>query len=90
MSDRIGVGDKVMVVWGCCAEQRKHIGVIASVRQLFPNKTGVCHRCGLEVTTTYAALHDQEYWCGWPVPWLKKMPPAGDIVEARETQELSA
>lgn len=75
MNEQIGVGDKVMVVWGCCAEQRRSIGAIAVVRAMMPTEEGRCEVCGLTITTAYAVLDDQALGCGWPIGWLKKMPP---------------
>lgn len=90
MSEQIGVGDKVMLVWGCCAQHRSHIGLVATVALIFTNIEGRCASCNRIASSTLAHLEGMPAYHGFPLAWLKKMPPDGERVDERETQEISA
>lgn len=86
MSEQIGVGDKVMLVWGCCAQHRQRIGHVATVAEIFTNVEGRCQSCNKHLDATFARLDDQPPYRGFPVSWLKKMP--SDRLVIRKTEEI--
>lgn len=91
MSEQIGVGDKVMLVWACCPVQRQNIGFVSVVRLIVSDVEGTCPGCDSTFdATTVAVLDGLDPGSGFPVSWLKKMPPDGEQVDERETQEIGA
>ena len=90
MSERIKVGDLVMVIRTCCAEinNRTHpIGIPVSVKELYTAKVR-CPYCGFYDETCAMARFNEKLSSGCvksPVAWLKKInPPALD--ESVETK----
>lgn len=91
MSEQIGVGDKVMLVWGCCPGQRQNIGLVSVVRSIVSDVEGTCPGCDSTFcATTVAVLDGLDPGSGFPVSWLKKMPPDGERVETREAEDMTA
>lgn len=90
MSEQIGVGDKVMLVWGCCAIRRQQIGRVDIVKG-FLQASGFCKSCGQEINrVTFARFSDQRPYDGFPLAWLKKIPPEGEQVDEHESYFLGA
>lgn len=89
MNEQVGVGDKVMLVWGCCAQHRAHIGLVATVAAIFTSVEGRCASCNrLDSSSAFAHLEGMPPYCGFPLSWLKKMPT--DRLVIRKTEEVGA
>jgi hypothetical protein len=79
------VGDRVMLVWGCCPRVRSHIGLKGTVRFVYPTREVIHSACRTKLTTAACDLDAEFPMLRIPVSWLIKLPP--DEV-SRTTQEL--
>lgn len=89
-------GDLVMVVWACCAENRRRgIGqqfVVESVIRISegdPSHAG-CSKCGARPSGQVAILDRSPrdgIYLSVPLPWLRKMPGESTPTEKREEVE---
>lgn len=67
-------GDKAMVVWGCCEQARKLIGLITTIESLCEIPTH-CMTCNSVLPKNFARFESGKYF---PVSWLIRMPPDED------------
>lgn len=90
MSEPIKVGDKVMLVYGACADIVQYIGTVFEVRRVRFDRA----RCVVCWHTTAPGTHVEiELNGGWgpiPISWVRKMPPDSDRIEEREPSEVTA
>lgn len=79
------VGDRVMVVWGCCAKnRRKYFGTCFTIAAL-KKADSWCPPCGVIEPNCAVALTGEKtrtgHPIGLPVSWLIKMPPDEELKE---------
>lgn len=76
-------GDPVMLVWGCCAEARRHIGWTGKLEAI-GNGSSMCIECrSTAISVPHGVIHVLRLG---PVPlsWLVKMPPPGAPAEGEQ------
>lgn len=89
MSDQIGVGDRVMLVWGCCSGIRREIGWTGTVSGIIEMR-GICAHCHHRIPGPHAAFDECEANSGIPLAWLRKLPPDSERLDQREPSEATA
>lgn len=91
MSDRIDVGDLVVVVkWPCCGEW---IGIIYRVASMEVMPHAQCRTCGRHHGKQLVALREKQQdggVLGVPLAWLRKLPPLAEPESERTDEEIEA
>lgn len=88
MSSEIKAGDRVMLVFACCADGRRHIGWVGEVEAVanVPDKASRCV-CDYSTGGPHAAV--TIVGRGWiPFAWLRKLPPDAELIDEDEDQTL--
>lgn len=83
----IQIGDKVMLVWGCCEKVRRHIGLTFVVQRIDSIYGSCYHRCGVVGQWSCALVDGQEYV---PLQWLIKLPPDEKTQRVTNLDEVTA
>jgi len=83
MSSEIKAGDRVMLVWGCCAVVRRSIGSQYTVFCIYtPQRDRILVTdCGCYIAQQQMAVHLPEPGAGVPLSWLRKMPPDAEHID---------
>lgn len=98
-SESIQVGDQAMLVFGCCADTRQHIGAVAVVEKLENTRIhsdseidiyGICSSCGNKSHGVHAFISFAPDHYYIPVSWIKKMPPPAEIQKMRKADAVTA
>lgn len=79
-------GDRVTLVWACCAQGRRYIGWTGQVEAI-DHKIGYLCECGYKSLSTMAWITISGGRGVVPVAWLSKRGPA---VTAEQTEETFA
>ena len=87
MDRPIQVGDLVMVVKKCCPEFGLPDSPIFVVESFWQAPlTTKCRICGSQLSRKQATHHTGGDWVGYPVEWLKRIPPLSEL-EGEKTEE---
>jgi len=89
MSKPIQVGDLVVVVRVCCVGYQDispWLFRVGDVHSVMPRK---CACCGTELPDTQFASTSKKY-VGFPIPWLKRIPPLDELEGEQRKEELTA
>ena len=85
------VGDKVMVVWACCARSREDIGSIGEVVSApFFMTTAFCGCCWNARQGHHVTIKIEGDEGDVPVAWLTKLPPDTESQTLDELTEAEA
>lgn len=82
MSSEIKAGDRVMIVWGCCARAREFIGYVTTSDHVHPVPLAtLCKFCTGESTLPSAFFNESPERGYYPTAWLRKMPPDAEHID---------
>ena len=85
MSDKIEVGDLVVVVrWPCCKEW---LGKIFRVGRINQEPPTFCTKCKALHGSVYAAIERSDTFAS-PITWLRKIPPLAELESVERETEL--
>lgn len=80
MTSEIKVGDRVMLVFGCCPAAQRHIGWVGEVEAI-ANVPDKASRCVCEYRTGGMHAAVTIVGRGWiPFSWLRKLPPDAERI----------
>jgi hypothetical protein len=78
----------VIILRGCCDDSE--IGSIRTVDRIKSSPPLECSACGYRPQGSYAVWNKGFYEWGRPLSWLKRIPPLGELEDAREEETISA
>lgn len=87
MTSRIEPGDMVRLVWGCCAEGRRWIGFVSTVRDVLHDVPHYCEYCRYSSVGDLASMEDDLHI---PLPWLIKIEPPAKQTDTTDEREVVA